>query len=214
MIITWLGHSCFKIQDKSGSDGVTIVTDPFDKAVGLKVPNFEADIITVSHDHHDHNNVKALRGNPFIIKDAGEYETKEVFIEGIEAYHDDKQGKERGKNIIYRIDIDNVSVAHLGDLGHVLDNKQLEGLAGTDILLIPVGGKYTLDVSKAVEVVNQIEPRIVIPMHYKTPGSKIDVDNADKFIKELGIKPTEEEKLKISKKDLPQEDMELVILKS
>ena len=214
MIITWLGHSCFKIQDKSGSDGVTIVTDPFDKAVGLKVPNFEADIITVSHDHHDHNNVKALRGNPFIIKDAGEYETKEVFIEGIEAYHDDKQGKERGKNIIYRIDIDNVSVAHLGDLGHVLDNKQLEGLAGTDILLIPVGGKYTLDVSKAVEVVNQIEPRIVIPMHYKTPGSKIDIDNADKFIKELGIKPIEEEKLKISKKDLPQEDMELVILKS
>ncbi len=214
MIITWLGHSCFKIQDKSGSDGVIVVTDPFDKAVGLKVPNFEADIITVSHDHHDHNNVKALRGNPFIVKDAGEYETKEVFVEGIEAYHDDKQGKERGKNIIYRIDIDNISIAHLGDLGHVLDNKQLEGLAGTDILLIPVGGKYTLNASKAVEVVNQIEPRIVIPMHYKTPGSKIDIDTADKFIKELGIKPTEEEKLKISKKDLPQEDVELVILKS
>jgi L-ascorbate metabolism protein UlaG (beta-lactamase superfamily) len=212
MIITYIGHSCFKIQDKVGSGGVTVVTDPFDKAVGLKVPNFEADIVTVSHDHHDHNNVGALRGNPFIIKDAGEYEMKEVFIEGIESFHDDKQGKERGKNIIYRIDIDGISVAHLGDLGHVLDNKHLEGLAGTDILLLPVGGKYTLSASKAVEVVNQIEPRIIIPMHYKVSGSKVDVDTADKFIKELGIKPTIEEKLKINKKDLPQEDMELVIL--
>lgn len=212
MIITYIGHSCFKIQDKVGSGGVTVVTDPFDKAVGLKVPNFEADIVTVSHDHHDHNNVGALRGNPFVIKDAGEYEMKEVFIEGIESFHDDKQGKERGKNIIYRIDIDGISVAHLGDLGHVLDNKHLEGLAGTDILLLPVGGKYTLSASKAVEVVNQIEPRIIIPMHYKVSGSKVDVDTADKFIKELGIKPTIEEKLKINKKDLPQEDMELVIL--
>ncbi len=213
MIITWLGHSCFKIQDKVGSDGVTLVTDPFDKSVGLKVPNFEADIVTVSHDHYDHNNVKSLRGNPFVIKNAGEYETKNIFVEGIESCHDDKQGKERGKNIIYRIDIDNISITHLGDLGHVLDNKQLEGLSGTDILLIPVGGKYTLDVKQAVEVVNQIEPRIVIPMHCKTPGSKIDIDGMDKFIKELGLKPTEEEKLKISKKDLPLEDMELVILK-
>ena len=212
MIITWLGHSCFKIQDKSGSDGVTIVTDPFDKAVGLKVPNFEADIITVSHDHHDHNNAKALRGAPFIINSAGEYDIKSVMIEGVESYHDSKEGKELGKNIIYRIEMDDLTLVHLGNLGQALDDKQLERLVGADIVFIPVGGKYTLDAKKAVNVISQIEPRMVIPMHYKTKGTKIDIDGVEKFVKEMGVKPTYEEKLKINKKDLPQEDMELVIL--
>jgi len=213
MIITWLGQACFKIQDKVGPEGITVVTDPFDKKIGLKPPAFEANVITVSHDHFDHNNVASLRGNPFIIDSAGEYDIKGVSVYGVESYHDDKEGKERGSNIIYRIIVDNISVSHLGDLGHALDNKQLDLLSGTDILLIPVGGKYTIDAQKAVEVVAQIEPRIVIPMHYKVPGLKVDLDTADKFIKELGIKPQEEEKLRISKKDLPTEDMELVILK-
>lgn len=211
MYISWLGHSCFKIQDKISPDGVTVVTDPFDKSIGLKVPNLEADIITVSHDHHDHNNVSALRGQPFIINSAGEYDMKGVMIEGVESYHDDKEGAKLGKNIIYRIEIDDITVVHLGDLGQILDNKQLEKIGGADILLIPVGGTYTLDAKNAVEVVSQIEPRIVIPMHYKTKDLKINIDGVDKFIKELGLKPTVEEKLKISKKDLPAEDMELVI---
>jgi L-ascorbate metabolism protein UlaG (beta-lactamase superfamily) len=133
-------------------------------------------------------------------------------VEGIDSYHDDKNGAERGGNIIYRLEVDDISVVHLGDLGQILDNAQLEKLAGTDILLIPVGGKYTLDAKKAVEVISQIEPRIVIPMHYKTKDSKIDLDGIDKFIKEIGLTPVYEEKLKISKKDLPAEDMELVIL--
>lgn len=213
MYITWMGHSCFKIQNKITSDGITVTTDPFDKKIGLKAPSYESDIVTVSHDHYDHNNTKALRGKPFIIDTAGEYDYKGVSIQGIESYHDTKGGKERGLNIIYRIIIDDISVSHLGDLGHKLDNKQLDVLAGTDILLIPVGGKYTIDAKKAVEVVSQIEPRIVIPMHYKIPGLKLDIAGVDKFIKELGVKPTEEDKLKISKKELPQEDMELVILK-
>lgn len=212
MIITWLGQACFKMQNKVGPDGVTLVTDPFDKTIGLKPPNFEADIVTVSHDHHDHNDVKAIRGNPFVINSAGEYEIKNVFIEGVESYHDEKQGSARGGNVIYRIDMDNISVTHLGDLGHALDNKQLEKLAGTDILLIPVGGKYTIDAKKAMEVVSQIEPRIIIPMHYRVKGLKMDIEGVDKFIKEMGVKPTYEEKLKISKRDLPAEDMELVVL--
>lgn len=212
MIITWQGHSCFKIQDKMGADGVTLVTDPFDKATGLKVPNFEADIITVSHDHHDHNNISALRGNPFVIDCAGEFDYKGILVEGIDSFHDEKKGEERGGNIMYRIEVDDISVAHLGDLGTVLDNTQLEKLVGTDVLLIPVGGKYTLDAKKAVEVISQIEPRIVIPMHYKTEGLAVDLDPIEKFIKEIGLTPTYEEKLKISKKDLPVEDMELVIL--
>jgi L-ascorbate metabolism protein UlaG (beta-lactamase superfamily) len=209
-----LGQSCFKIQDKIGADGVTIVTDPFDKKYGLKVPNFEANIVTVSHDHDDHNNVKSLRGNPFVITTAGEYDVQGIMVEGVESYHDEKQGAERGKNIIYRIEVEDITIVHLGDLGHVLDDKQLEKLVGADILLVPVGGKYTIDAKKAVEVVSQVEPRIVIPMHYKISGLKIDdIENVEKFVKEMGVKPTEEDKLKINKKDLPQEDMELVILK-
>lgn len=213
MIITWQGHSCFKIQDKIGPDGVTLVTDPFNKETGLKVPNFEADIVTVSHNHADHNNVAALRGNPFIIDCAGEYDFKGILVEGIDSFHDGVQGKDKGANTIYRIEVEDISIVHLGDLGDVLDNAQLEKLAGTDILLIPVGGKYTLDAKKAVEVISQIEPRIVIPMHYQTDGLKYDLDPVEKFVKEIGVAPSYEEKLKISKKDLPQEDMELVILK-
>jgi len=212
MIITHIGHSCFKIQDKAGTDGITLVTDPYDQKIGLKVPNFEADIVTISHDHYDHNNVKALRGNPHVINMAGEYDIKGVSIAGIESYHDNEKGGKRGVNIIYRFEVEGISISHLGDLGHVLENKQLEVLAGTDILLIPVGGKYTLDAKKAVEVISQVEPRIIIPMHYKTKGVTLDIDEVEKFIKEMGIKPREEERLKISKKDLPAEDMELVVL--
>lgn len=211
MFITWWGQSCFRIQDKTGPDGITVATDPFDKTVGLKSPNFEADIVTVSHDHFDHNNVAGLRGDPFVIRSAGEYDTKGVMVQGVESYHDEKEGEERGKNIIYRIEMDNISVVHLGDLGHVLENKQLESLVGTDILMIPVGGTYTLDAKKAVEVVSQIEPRMVIPMHYKVSGLKVDLAGVDDFVKQLGLKPTYEDKLKISKKELPQENMELVV---
>lgn len=213
MIITWLGQSCFKIQDKVGTEGLTIITDPFEKKLGLKVPNCEATIVTTSHDHYDHNNVKALKSDPMIIDTAGEYDVQGISVQGVEAYHDTVQGKERGINIIYRFEVDDISVSHLGDLGHILDNKQLEVLVGTDILLVPVGGKYTLDAKKAVEVISQIEPRIVIPMHYQIPGLKVDIDGVEKFVKEIGIKPTEEDKLKIAKKDLPQEDLELVVLK-
>ncbi|MGE5425682.1 MAG: MBL fold metallo-hydrolase [Bacillota bacterium] len=215
MILTWLGHSCFKFQDKIGPEGVTVVSDPFGKQYGLKVPNFEADIVTVSHSHEDHNNVSALRGAPFVIDAPGEYDVKNVLVEGVASFHDASEGKERGNNIIFRLEIDDISIVHLGDFGQTsLDSAQLEKLAGTDILLIPVGGKYTIDAKKAVEIIAQIEPRIVIPMHYKTEDLKLDdLDGVDKFIKEIGLTPTYEEKLKISKKDLPSEDMELVIMK-
>ena len=212
MIITWLGHSCFKLQDKIGADGVTLITDPYSKETGLKLPSLEADLVTVSHDHDDHNNVSAVKGNPRVINCAGEYDVKGVFVEGIDSFHDEANGEKRGENIIYRIEIDDISVAHLGDLSHTLDSAELEKLVGTDILLIPVGGKYTLDAKKAVEVISQIEPRMVIPMHYRHPDLKFELDDLEKFIKEIGVVPTYEEKLKISKKDLPAEEMELIVL--
>lgn len=212
MIITYVGHSCFKIQSKSGADGITLTTDPFDKSVGFKVPNFESDIVTVSHNHHDHNNVAALRGNPFVVDTAGEYDVKGVLIQGVDSFHDGKKGEDRGVNVMYRIEMDDISVAHLGDLGTTLDDKQLEVLSGVDILMIPVGGNFTIDAKKAVEVISQIEPRVIIPMHYKVGPSTVEVDSLDKFIREMGLKPIEEIKYKISKKDLPQEDVQLIVL--
>ncbi|MBD3247904.1 hypothetical protein GF382_01280 [Candidatus Falkowbacteria bacterium] len=212
MIITWIGQSCFKIQDKVGPEGKTLVTDPFDKSIGLKAPNFESDVATVSHDHYDHNNVSSLRGEPFVIDSPGEYDVKGIMVQGIASFHDDKNGEERGENTIFRIEMDDLTIAHLGDLGHELTDEQLEELEGVDILLIPVGGVFTIDSKKAVKVVSQIEPRIVVPMHYKIKGLNENIDPVDKFIKELGVNPTNEEKLKINKKDLPQEGMELVVL--
>ncbi len=213
MLITWLGHSAFKLQGKNQGETVTVITDPYHpEKTGLKFPRLEADIVTISHDHDDHNNAEAVKGNPRIIRLAGEYELKEVFIEGVPSFHDDEKGAKRGSNIIYRFEIDDLSVTHLGDLGTELDNKQLEGLEGTDILLIPIGGVYTIDAQKAVKVINQIEPRIVIPMHYQVPGLKYELAPLATFIKAIGIKPREEEKLKVMKKDLPQENMEVVVL--
>lgn len=211
MIITWIGQSCFKIQDKLGPEGVTLVTDPYDKATGLKVPNFEADIITISRDHTDHNNSSALRGEPFVIKIPGEYDVKGVMVQGIPSAHKDDSSADK-ENVIYRIEMDNLTIVHLGALGHVLSDEQLESLEGVDILLIPVGGGSGLDAKQAVEVVSQLEPRIVVPMHYKINGLKEPLDEVEKFIKELGVSPLSEEKLKISQKDLPQEGMSLFVL--
>ncbi len=212
MIITWFGQSCFEIKDKKKLDNISIVIDPFDESIGLKVPKIKADILIISHSHKDHANKKAIEGNPYVIETAGEYDIKSTMIQGIESFHDENNGKDRGKNIIYRIEINGMSIVHLGDLGHILDSKQVEQLSNVDILLIPVGGKYTIDAKKATEIVSQIEPRIIIPMHYKIDNLNLDIDNVDNFVKAIGLKPTYEDKLKIEKKDLPQEDVELVIL--
>ncbi len=215
MFITWFGHSAFKLQGKSQSDTVTIITDPFlPEKVGLKLPRLESEIVTISHAHDDHNNIAAVKGNPYVISGAGEYEVKGIFIEGVFSYHDTVKGAERGTNIMYRFEVEDVSITHLGDLGTELDNKQLESLEGTDILLVPIGGVYTINAATAVKVINQIEPRIVIPMHYDVPGLKLGnkLDSLETFLKAIGVKPRYEEKLKINKKDLPQEVMEVVVL--
>ena len=214
MQIQYLGHSSFRLTGKDlKGNNISLVTDPFGNDYGIKMPSVEADIVTVSHNHNDHNNIKAVKGDPYIIDVAGEYEIKDIFIQGIDSLHGEKT-EDRGQNIIYRINFEDIVLAHLGDLGHVLDTKQIECLEGTDVLFIPVGGKYTLDAKKAVEVINQIEPRIVIPMHFKVKGLNMDINGVDKFIAELGLQPTEEDKIKINKKDLPQEDMELILLRS
>lgn len=210
MKISWYGHSCFKIMTKNK----TIITDPFSKDIGLKPPRCEADIVTVSHDHYDHNNVSALRGSPFIISGPGEYELKEIIIKGISSFHDAKQGKERGLNTIFSIEAEDIKICHLGDLGQKeLTSEQLEKLGEIDILMVPIGGIYTANSEKATVIINQIEPKIVIPMHYKIPGLRIKLENADGFLKEIGIKKEIVEQLIIKKKDLPREDIKIVIIK-
>ncbi|MFH1456522.1 MAG: MBL fold metallo-hydrolase [Patescibacteria group bacterium] len=220
MYIQWFGQSFFKIitKNEKGED-VVLVIDPFDKSYGLKMPSkFGADIVFITHDHKDHNNVDLIKGTnlshtPFVVAGAGEYEIKGVMIYGIQSFHDNKEGNERGANIIYLLQIEDIWLAHLGDLGQdTLTDEQLEQLKDVDILIIPVGGVFTINGKQASSIISQIEPRVVIPMHYKVPGLKLDIDGVDKFVKEQGLKPEEiNGKLKIVKKDLPSEETKLMI---
>lgn len=168
MDITYLGHSSFRIKGKTGS----VITDPYtvDSDGAPFSKRFAADVVTISHTHDDHNNVKAIKDVVYVIQGPGEYEVKGIGVLGVSSYHDDSEGGERGKNTMYRFDVDGVSVVHLGDLGHVLSAELADELDGVDILLIPVGGVYTIDSKQAVEVVNEINPSVIIPMHYKQPG--------------------------------------------
>ena len=209
MTIFWLGQAAFKIVDKE----VTVAIDPYDK-IGLKMPKFQADILLITHDHSDHNFIEAIKGEPFVIDSQGEYEVKNVFIYGLPAYHDNKEGAESGKITVYVIEMEGMKIAHLGDIGQEsLTDEQLEELEGVDILLIQVGGEETINGTGAVKIISQIQPRIVIPMHYKIPGLNMKLEPVDKFLKEFGVSaPEKMEKLKISKKDLPQEETKIIIL--
>lgn len=209
MVISWYGNSCFKIQT-SGSNltegQLTIITDPFSKETGLTPPRVQADIVTVSHQHHDHNNVETIGGSPFVVETPGEYEVKGVVIKGISSWHDTEKGETRGSNTIFIFKTEGMTLCHLGDLGQEkLTAEQIEALNSVDVLFVPVGGKYTLDAAQAAEVVNQIEPRIVVPMHYKIKGLKLDVADEKEFVKEVG-EGERVEKLVLKKKDLPQEE--------
>ncbi len=211
MIITWYGHSCFKLE----SGGVVVITDPFPKKIGLKPFQGKADIVTLSHDHWDHNDTSSIKGNPFIVDGPGEYEIKKIIIQGISSFHDKVEGKTRGQNTIYLIQMDKIRLCHLGDLGHNLSDNQLEKIGQVDILMIPVGGIFTINSQEAPKIINQIEPRIVIPMHYQLPKLKIGakLEGVEKFLKEMGISPKPIEKLVVKKKDLVQGETEVIVMK-
>ncbi len=212
MEIKWFGQACFEIKgDKS-----TLIIDPFDEETGLTVPKLQGDIVAVTHDHFDHNNIKAVAGDPFIITGPGEYEAKGIFINGIPTSHDEKEGEDRGENIAYIIQIDDLRICHLGDLGHKLTNEQLDLIDGVDILMIPVGGEYTIDAKNAVKIIEDIEPRIVIPMHYqiqKLTGVK-GLAKVDNFLSEMGVKDiNKKDSFKIKKDRLPTDKTEVVVLR-
>ncbi len=192
MEISYLGHASFKLKGKQG----IVVTDPFEKMTGYSFPSVTADVITMSHQHPDHNaasQVKptANREKPFLISTAGEFEVSGISVFGYPTYHDDKKGEERGKNIVFSIHLDGVHILHLGDLGHTLTNDLIESFGEVDVLLCPVGGVYTIDSKTAVEVISSIEPSFIIPMHYKVPESDEKVfgglQTVADFEKELGM---------------------------
>jgi len=216
MIIQYYGHSCFKITTKPagrGQEDVTIFIDPFDNSVGLLPPQGTADLVLVTHDHHDHNNIEAIKGNPKVINIPGEYSIKGVNIIGTNTFHDDKKGSERGQNTIYTFETEDIRVCHMGDLGSDLTEKQLEEINGVDILMIPIGGKYTIDYKKAMEIVKKIEPNMVLPIHYKINGSTVDVDDEKKFCSEMAnCRREKSSKINIKKKDLEEKSMEVVVL--
>lgn len=213
MTINWYGHSCFRIANQGGH--LTVITDPFDKSIGLSPPRGSADIVTVSHQHSDHNNVKTISGEPFIIDGPGEYEIKGIDIIGVSSFHDSNKGAERGQNTIYVIKVNRIKICHLGDLGQErLSDKQLEIIGQIDVLMTPVGGNYTIGAKEAAKISKQIEPHIIIPMHYKQPGLKSDLAGLDEFLKEMGVEEKKAvEKLALKKKDLTNGDMKVVVMK-
>ncbi len=216
MHIIWKGQSCFQIiVSQQKGEQVKLVTDPFSNEIGFKLPKMEANVLLVSHQHYDHNNVKGVAGNPFLIEGPGEYEIRGIFIQGISSFHDSREGKERGRNTIYTIDAEDMRICHLGDLGQKeLTPEQLDKIDNVDVLMVPVGGTYTVDAKGAASIISQIEPRIVIPMHYKIPKLKIKLDGVDRFLKEMGKKTSEaQQKLLVKKKDLPKEETKIVVLK-
>jgi L-ascorbate metabolism protein UlaG (beta-lactamase superfamily) len=208
MDITWYGHSCFRLSDR----GTTIVTDPPSDDWNYDRPRIRADVVTISHDHPGHNNRIGFRGGPKFFDGPGEYEVKGVFITGIATYHDGRRGSVRGDNTVFLFEFDGVTICHLGDLGHVPTQSQVEALSDVDVLLIPVGGLHTIDASKASEVISLIEPRLVVPMHYKTKVEKAKLQTVDKFVKEMGLAaPPARPELKVTKSSLPEET-EVVLL--
>lgn len=179
MEITWLGHASFLIKD---SKGRKLLTDPFDKSVGYQTFDEEVDLVSISHHHFDHNYIEELKGNPEIIDKVGLFYLCDIPIEGIPSYHDNSKGAKRGENIIFTFEMDGYKICHLGDLGHELSQDYITKLGNIDILLIPVGGNYTIDGKEAANVAKLINGRIIIPMHYKTPSLAFPLDGVETFI--------------------------------
>lgn len=198
MEVTWLGHASFRLKGRD----ITLITDP----IALKGPARSAAIVTLSHDHPRHNQVGAVEGVSKVVRGPGEYEIGRVFILGLPTFHDAQGGQVRGKNTIYRIEMDDLALCHLGDLGHQLSTALVEELGPVDVLFIPVGGVSTIDAAQATEVISLIEPRLVIPMHYRTPATGQELEPVERFLREMGLGEVEPQpRLNITRTLLAQE---------
>jgi L-ascorbate metabolism protein UlaG (beta-lactamase superfamily) len=206
--IDWFGHACFRLKSRDA----TVITDPYSKEIGLSLPRPRGDIVTISHAHPGHSYAKGIKGEPHVLDGPGEYEIKNVFITGIATAHDKKGGKDRGANTVYVVEMDGLTICHLGDLGHVPTQPQTEAIGDVDILLLPIGGVSTIGASDAAEIVSMIEPHVVIPMHYSNEDLKFKLESPAKFFKEMGLKaPKPVESLKATKDSLPKEPQVMLL---
>jgi len=215
MFISWLGQTCFKIQGQTA----TILIDPYGPASGLKFPKTAADIVIIA-DQNLKDNAELVKGTqadqlPFVIAGAGEFEVKDALMFGIRCQNGKTENQPADPKFIYQINIDEITIVHLGVLNHDITEEQFKYLEDVDVLLVPVGGGNALNAKQAMELINKIEPRMVIPMNYKIPGLKEKLEPLDKFCKEIGICPTEHlPKIKVTAKDMPSEEMKVVVLKN
>lgn len=210
MDIYFFGQACIKLKGKTAQ----VFIDPFkEEFTGLKLPkDLNADLALSTHNHDDHNNLEVITGSQITITGPGEYEVKGVSVTGTSTFHDKEQGSQRGRNTVYNVGIDGLSVVHLGDLGHTLSEVEIDEIGATDILIVPVGGVYTIDAKAASDVVASLEPKIVIPIHYSLPGLKFELDPVENFLKEMGFENLEPlPKLSVTKDKLPEE-LQVVVL--
>ncbi|MBD5584639.1 MAG: MBL fold metallo-hydrolase [Clostridia bacterium] len=213
MIIKYLGHSCFKLTE---STGTSVVCDPYsEKIVGYAMPKVTADAVTVSHHHNDHDFIENVEGNPIVIDKEDSYDLPGVEINSVKSFHDASRGKKRGENVIFKFRMDGIDVCHLGDLGEACSPDLIETILPVNVLLIPVGGTYTIDAEMAKEYVDRIMPDIVIPMHYRTKDCKMDeIDKVDEFLNLFDgeiIEETDESVLELSRSDLGEETKIIVL---
>jgi L-ascorbate metabolism protein UlaG (beta-lactamase superfamily) len=205
--VTWLGQSCFRLRGKSAA----VVTDPFPPAIGPKL-RLESNLVTVSHPHENHSHVQSVK-DAYVVEGPGEYEVAGVTVRGLPTYHDGQQGAEHGRNTVFVIEVDDVRVCHLGDLGHTLDDRTLETIGNVDVLLVPVGGGRTLDGAKAAEVVRQVEPRYVVPMHFGHPSLRTELAPVDRFLKEMGVPESEAQtRLTVQASQAAESETKVVVL--
>lgn len=214
MKIKYLGHSCFLLTE---STGTAVVCDPYGEEIGYKMPQVYADAVTVSHHHYDHDNVAAVSGNPVVLDKEQGYELPGVEINAIKSFHDNCFGKERGENVIFKFRMDGMDICHLGDLGEECTPELIESLLPVNVLLIPVGGNYTIDAAMAKEYVDRIMPDVVIPMHYRTKGCNVDIEKEDEFVSLMeddNIEAEEiEDELELNRDDMDGEYTRLIIMK-
>lgn len=210
MQIRWLGHACFLM---TSAEGLRLVTDPFDPQIGYPAPKVAADIVTVSHEHFDHNATVQVQGQPVVVRGPGKHEARGLEIRGVETFHDNQGGRQRGKNTVFCWVMDGVRVCHLGDLGHVLTAAQVAEIGPQDMLAVPVGGFFTIDAAQARQVVEAIKPRIVLPMHYKTPAlpaQKFPIQGVEDFSRHFS-RVENREILDVSAGNLPGETTVVIL---
>jgi len=202
MKIKWLGHSSFLIESERG---IKIITDPFDETLGYKLPRIKVNIVTVSHEHFDHNYVRGVKGRPVVFKGLVNRESHKMEFIGISSYHDSVYGSQRGQNTIFVIKAGGLNLCHLGDLGHLLNPEKLSEIGAVDILFVPVGGFYTIDSSQATQIVKDINPKIAIPMHYKTEAIKFPIDPVEVFLSgKDNVQRLESSEFEITEDTLPK----------